>query len=106
MIEYSTNIKYASKYIDAILKNSLSFPKKIQIKNILRHTITYKKKHVFLSLRMNMPGKVLEYFPLEKSGGFLEPAPKGRAGILFSEFSDKQKLNIVLDNIQKGNFIK
>lgn len=87
LIQKSTGFNYAREYLINILRiqdENYSSSYENNIKKILRKTLTFKKGAEWLSLNIDTLNFELdEFFPIEKSGANLGPAPIGRAGILF-----------------------
>lgn len=84
LIEYSTNFEYSKYYVDFILNKVPSSHITYEKKCILRKTITFKNETLWYSVKnTNEKLKMIEFFPLTRSGKRLQIAPKGRAGIIF-----------------------
>jgi hypothetical protein len=103
LIEYSTGIFYAQNYINCILGLPTNFKINHNPRTILRHTLTFKNQKIFISLRINLNERFLEFVPIEKTGTILDLAPKGRAGLLFIELTNQLDLYKVLNQIKAGN---
>lgn len=85
LIQKSTGFNYAREYVKNILKIELEIENEYENYNkILRETLTFPKGGEWTSLKIdNNTLELDEFFPIEKSGTLLDPAPYGRAGILF-----------------------
>lgn len=94
LIEYSTGFSYAANYINAIMGLPFVESDETDInRNILRRTITYKSQSSWISLKPHSDKfSLVEFFPLERTGAQLAPAPNGRAGIVFWETNKSEYL--------------
>jgi biotin carboxylase len=85
LIQKSTGYNYAKEYLKNILQIESAIDNNCQSYNkILRQTLTLPKGGEWISLKIdNNYLELDEFFTIEKSGTILDPAPSGRAGILF-----------------------
>lgn len=91
LIEKSTKFNYVKAYVDPFLnkkyKNTIKNSLKYQ--NIIRHTITSVNDLSFKYLSFKSNINNLDFFILNKSGEFLQSAPKSRIGIIFLKSNKK-----------------
>jgi predicted ATP-grasp superfamily ATP-dependent carboligase len=89
LIEHSTGIKYAQRYINYILKINTSSEKKLTLKKYIRQTV-FSSNNVYATLNFisNSKDQEILFYPLEKAGFKNNHGKNKRTGILFFGLDD------------------
>ena len=89
LIEHSTGIKYAQRYINYILKINTSSEKKLTLKKYIRQTV-FSSNNVYATLNFisNSKDQKILFYPLEKAGFKNNHGKNKRTGILFFGLDD------------------
>lgn len=102
LIEYSTGVNYAGKYIESFCNltpsNNISTAKMIPIS---RHTVSVKEDCIFISSALTLKHLQSRFVPLKKSGEVVKAAPHDRAGIYFIEHSTIDEMEIYTKQLIK-----
>lgn len=103
LIEYSTGFRYAAKYASYFLGAHEST--RIEARRyVLRHTVTSGDgNEIFAGLRMRGVSAVRAFFPLGAVGHELLPRQGSRAGVLFCEAPDCDRLVADFDRFVMRN---
>jgi hypothetical protein len=104
LIETSSSFEYSRYYIDTILKKESLVKLLGKIKNILRHTIYQSKSDIFISVKYESRGNLMEFFPHYKSGKKIDTISSTRVGILFIEFNEYDEIIQTKKLINKRKF--
>ncbi len=95
LIELSTGVNYAGWFVAPFLgKSSSVVPlRPVQTRNIARHTVSVNRAMRFTGFAFkSLPADLIEVIPLTLPGTLVQPAPGGRAGLIFAEFRDDANL--------------
>ena len=93
LIEFSTGFPYAEYYATPFLNiKNQTFSELITEKNILRHTISFKKEGYFNYLGIKEELRIRKFFPLVQPGDIVKESPFGRVGLLFAEFNEEMDM--------------
>jgi biotin carboxylase len=96
MVELSTNIDYASAYVNPFIKEEIDIRTNdlSTMKYVLRHTLSTSEDKRFDGVAISLPNSVKNILsiPLKESGQALNAAPYDKAGIIFAEAIDNATL--------------
>ena len=101
LIEFSTGFPYAEYYARPFLNiKNPTYSELRTDKNILRHTISFKKESHFKYLRIREELKIRKLFPLVQPGDIVQESPFGRVGLLFTEFNEETDMLKVIPQFE------
>lgn len=92
LIEKSTSFKYSEFYSNPFLNKKNELNTELNNKFVARHTISVREDIIYQSFQENIPSENVDIFTLKESGQVLKKAPLDKAGIIFSEFKNKNEL--------------
>ncbi|MBK4726994.1 ATP-grasp domain-containing protein [Pantoea agglomerans] len=95
LIEMSTSAPYSLWFTQPFLAQHSTFGDRRPAHNrlIARHTVSVEKTVRFKAFNFGkLPARIVATVPLKKTGESVEPAPNDRAGIVFAEFDDRERL--------------
>jgi len=94
LIEMSTGFNYVENYLKPfILKDiELDINRRLEHRNIIRHTITLQKKQNVHSIFFTESLNIINFVPLISTGSWVSPSPVGRIGIIFFELDSIESL--------------
>lgn len=100
MVEQSTGINYADLFVRPFLNMQLPMDlQELATKYVGRHTISKQKSLVNFSFSHNIPSTSVDIVSLKSSGEKLAAAPFDKLAILFAEFSDRETMIDVTQNL-------
>jgi formate-dependent phosphoribosylglycinamide formyltransferase (GAR transformylase) len=93
LIEKSAGYNYYDNYVQTFILRAPELTRRSR-RNIPwgRHTVSSKVRTIPLSLSHSFPSTELDFFPLKRSGDFLEAAPRDKMGIFFLRFASRSML--------------
>ncbi len=98
LIETSTGFPYASIYAMPFLNRKIDLSNySSSHKHIIRHTISQKDEHVYISLDFSVPVMIEKFFPLSLAGDKVKASPFGRIGLLFISCRSKNELSEIFN---------
>lgn len=92
LVEAATGFDYTSHYLAPFVDRPAPAPTPQAPRHIARHTLSSPHAIPFRSYQIHLNVRQYAEYPLLPSGHLLQPAPFGKAGILFLEFDNKNEL--------------
>ncbi|HEX4842819.1 MAG TPA: ATP-grasp domain-containing protein [Limnobacter sp.] len=93
LIELSVGQGYVAQYLAPHVHLPVQAVQNIgPTRHILRHTLTVPQATTLHHLRFEVPLQIERWVPVASTGDALDPAPKGRIGILFAQASNEDEL--------------
>ncbi|WP_217126451.1 ATP-grasp domain-containing protein [Hydrogenophilus thiooxidans] len=102
LLEKATGFNYYESFLKPFINENFQFFRNRKTKHVGRYTITANKKLSIYGVSFkNIPFSKVDFFPLKKSGEFLNPAPHDKFGIVFIEFDSSKQMRELMPIIKK-----
>lgn len=93
LIQQSSGFAYVAHYLASFLGQTLPPPSEVEPRFVLRKTLTQTSGGQFFAFAWDIEARLLDFVPLLLTGEDRAPAPLGRVGVAFFEFSSWASLH-------------